>query len=113
VDAVLALWDDDGVWDPAIEALTEGRRSYRGHAGMRQYFRDVGEFAREGHVQWSEAYDLGDQVLVLGRLSMRFASDVKLDDEVGGLFTWRNGKCVDARGWMSHANALEAAGLRE
>ena len=42
VDAVLALWDDDGVWTPAIEALTEGRRSYRGHAGMRQYFRDRG-----------------------------------------------------------------------
>jgi hypothetical protein len=32
VDAGLALWDKKGVWYPAIEALTEGRRTYRGHA---------------------------------------------------------------------------------
>jgi ketosteroid isomerase-like protein len=113
VDAVIALWDDEGVWYPAIEALTEGRRAYRGPAGFRQYYRDLAEFAEEAHIEWSEGYDLGDQVLVLGQLPMRFASGVQLDDECAGLLTWRDGKCLEIRGWMSHAEALEAAGLSE
>ena len=113
VDAWVALWDDEGVWSPAIETLTEGRRTYRGPAEMRQYFRDLAGFADAAHIEWSEGYDLGDQVLVLGRLSMRFSSGVDLDDEVAGLVTWRNGKCVDLHGWMSHAEALEATGVSE
>ena len=27
VEAVVALWDEEGVWYPAMEALTEGRRT--------------------------------------------------------------------------------------
>jgi ketosteroid isomerase-like protein len=111
VGAVLALWDDEGAWRPAIEGLAEGQKIYRGHAGMRQYYRDLADFARDAHVEWSEGYDLGEQVLVLGRLSMTFASGLSLDDEVAGLFTWRSARCVDARGWMSHADALEAVGI--
>ena len=113
VDAAVALWDQEGVWYPAMEALTEGRRTYRGHAEIRQYYRDLAEFSEESHTEWSEAYDLGDQVLVLGHLSMRFVSGVELDHEATCLFTWRNGKLLEARTWMSHAEALEAAGLSE
>jgi len=111
VEAVIALWDEEGAWYPAIEALTEGRRTYRGHAEMRQYYRDLAEFADQGHVELSEVYDLGDRVLTVGRLSMTFASGVELDQETACLFTWRNGKCVEARPYMSRAEALEAAGL--
>jgi hypothetical protein len=38
---------------------------------------------------------------------------VELDWEASCLYTWRNGKCLEARTWMTHAEALEAAGLRE
>jgi ketosteroid isomerase-like protein len=113
VDAGVALWDEEGVWYPAIEALTEGRRTYRGHAGIRQYYRDLAEFSDESRVEWSEVHDLGDRVLALGHLSMRFASGLELDQEGGCLYTWRNGTCVEARPYMSRAEALEAAGLRE
>jgi ketosteroid isomerase-like protein len=113
VDAAAPLWDDEGVWYPAMEALAEGHRSYRGPAGARQYYRDLAEFSEESHVEWSDVHDLGDQVLLLGRLSMRFSSGVELDQEGGGLFTWRNGKCVEARAYMSQAEAIEAAGQRE
>jgi ketosteroid isomerase-like protein len=113
VEAVIALTDPEAVWSPAIEALTEGSRTYRGHAGTRQYYKDLAEFADESHFELSEARDLGDQVLVLGRLSMRFASGVELDQEGGGIFTWRNGKCVETRPWLSRAEALKAAGLSE
>jgi ketosteroid isomerase-like protein len=42
--------------------------------------------------------------------------NVELDQEVAVLHTWRNGKCVEGRAWLSHAahaEALEAGGLRE
>jgi hypothetical protein len=52
-------------------------------------------------------------VLALGQGSIRFASGVALDGETACLFTWRNGKLLEARPYMSHAAALEAAGLSE
>jgi ketosteroid isomerase-like protein len=113
VDAAVALWDEEGAWYPAMEAAAEGRRTYRGHAELRQYYRDLAEFSDESHAETSEAHDLGDQVLTLGHFFMRFASGVELDWEAGSLFTWRSGKCLEVRTWLSHAEALEAAGLSE
>jgi len=113
VKASIALWDEEGVWSPAIETLTEGRRTYRGHAEIRQYYRDLAEFAVETHVEWSDVRDLGDQVLCLGRFSMKFVSGAELEQEVGGIYTWRNGKLLELRPYMSKAEALEAAGLSE
>jgi ketosteroid isomerase-like protein len=113
VEAVLALWDDEGVMYPAIEGSTEGSKTYRGHAGAHQYYEDLADFSEESHFEFSEVYDLGDQVLGLGRLSMKFADGPELDHEGAALFTWRNGRCVEVRTWMSRAEALEAAGLQE
>jgi ketosteroid isomerase-like protein len=113
VEAVVALWADEGVMYPAIEESTEGGKTYRGHAGAHQYYQDLGDFSEESYFEFSEVYDLGDQVLGLGRLSMKFASGMELDHEGAALFTWRNGKCVEVRTWMSRADALEAAGLSE
>jgi ketosteroid isomerase-like protein len=112
VEAVAELWDPDGVWHPALEEITEGR-TYRGHAGVRQYYRDLAEFSEEGHTEYPEVRDLGDQVLALGRIRLRFASGMELDNEVACLYTWRNRRCIEARAWLSHAEALEAAGLSE
>jgi ketosteroid isomerase-like protein len=113
VETVIALSDPECVLYPAIESETEGRRTYRGHAGLRQYYRDLNQFTEDSRVEVSEARDLGDQVLVLGRISMTFASGVELDHEAGAIFTWRNGKCIEAATWLSHAQAIEAAGLSE
>jgi ketosteroid isomerase-like protein len=112
VEAAAALWDADGVWYPALEALTEGRTAYRGPAGWRQYIRDLAEFAEESIAEWSELHDLGDRVLCVGRLSMRFSSGVALDQELACVYTWRRGKLVEARGYMSRAEALEAVAQR-
>ena len=111
-EAVVALSDPEIVWYPVFGATVEGR-TFRGHAGMRQYFEDLAEFAEEGHTEYPEVHDLGDQVLGLGHVWFRFASGVELDQEAAFLHTWRNGKCVEARTWISHAEALEAAGVSE
>jgi ketosteroid isomerase-like protein len=113
VEATLALWDDEGVWYPAVEAGTEGRKPYRGHEGLRQYYRGMAEVAEESHFEFPEVYDLGDRVLGVGRLWMKFTSGVELDQEGACLWTWRNQKCIETRTWLSHAEALEAVGLSE
>jgi ketosteroid isomerase-like protein len=112
VEAVIALSDPEIVWYPAFERSVEGR-PYRGHAGMRQDFEGLAEFSEESHAEFPEVHDLGDQVLGLGRLWYRFAGGVELDQDVAILLKWRNGKCVEGRAWLSHADALEAAGLSE
>jgi ketosteroid isomerase-like protein len=112
VEAVIALSDPEIVWSPAFEGSVEGR-PYRGHAGMRQDFEGLAEFSEESHAEFPEVHDLGDQVLGLGHLWYRFAGGVELDQDVAILLKWRNGKCVEGRVWLSHADALEAAGLSE
>jgi ketosteroid isomerase-like protein len=112
VKAWIALWHREGLWSPPLEEITEGR-TYRGHAEACQYFEDLAEFSEEGDSEFPEVRDLGDEVLALGRVWLRFASGVDLDQEAAVLLTWRNGKCVEARAWLSRAEALEAAGLEE
>ena len=62
VDATVAHLDEKSVWYPAIEAMTEGRKAYRGPAGMRRYYRDLAEFSVASQVEWSEIRDLGDRI---------------------------------------------------
>jgi ketosteroid isomerase-like protein len=100
------------VWCPPIEGLVDGR-SYRGHAGVRQFYRDLAEVSAQQRMDYSDVRDLGDRVLGLGRLQVRFMGGVELNQELAFLFTWRDGKCIEARAWISHAEALEAVGLRE
>ena len=58
--------------------------------------------------------DLGESVLALGEVEItgrRTGLNARV--EVGELVTYRNGKTVCVRDFNSHAEALEAAGLRE
>ena len=111
-EAIIALADPKVVWHPVLEETVEGR-PYRGHAGLRQYFEDLAGQGVESQGELAEFGDLGDEVLGLGRLSFRSATGVELESEVACIWRWSNGKCVEARTWLSHAEALEAAGLRE
>jgi ketosteroid isomerase-like protein len=110
-EAMVALWDPEGAWYPALEGITEGR-SYSGHPGIRQYYRDLARvMSDESRIEFREIRNLGDRVLGLGRLWARFASGVELDQELACLLTWRDGKCVEGRAWLSNAEGLAAAGL--
>ena len=60
VDAAVALFTEDCLWIPAMEADTEGDRTDRGHSGLRQYYRDLAEFSESHNVQWTEVHGLGD-----------------------------------------------------
>jgi ketosteroid isomerase-like protein len=99
-------------WYP-FTAQVEGDEAYHGHDGLRQWWANVDAAFEEFQANIEEVRDLGDTVLALGHLRTRFRSGVTLDTAIGWLTCYRDGLAVWSRAYQSHAEALEAAGLRE
>ena len=113
VEEVLSLTDPDGELQSAIIGGAEGR-AYRGHEGFRKWLADTTQSFEELHTELTEYRDAGDRVVAFGRIRARGReSGVELDSETGWVFTIRRGKVVRAEGFLSRAQALEAAGLSE
>jgi ketosteroid isomerase-like protein len=99
-------------WYP-LSAEVEGGVSFRGHDGLRRWFANLHATFEEFQASIDEVRDLGDVVLGLGHVHLRFRSGVILNTEVGYLSRFRDALAVWARMYPSHAQALEAAGLSE
>jgi ketosteroid isomerase-like protein len=116
LDAFLAELDADVEWQPAIESGLEGKATtYRGHDGARKVWRDDrGEAWERLTNRPQEFRDLGESVLVLGHLDLTArATGLEFSQEVGEVFDFRAGKIVRVRDFLTHAEALQAVGLRE
>ncbi len=114
--AFLAEIDPEVLWHTAIEGTAEGEDMvYRGHDGARQIWKDYrGEVFSQIGLSEIELLDLGDAVLRLGRLKVTGqASGVEMESEFAQHVVMRDGLIVSSRDYLSHAEALEAAGLRE
>ena len=115
LDAFLAELDPEVEWHPSIEpALEGGETIYRGHDGARKAWDDYrggGAWERlTGQIQ--EIRDLGEAVLVFGQMELTArTTGIEFSQEVGLLMTVRGGKIVRSEDYLSHAEALEAAGL--
>jgi ketosteroid isomerase-like protein len=56
--------------------------------------------------------DLGESVLVLGHIDLTAqTTGIRFHEEVGQLGTFRDGKIARVHDYLSHPEALEAAGL--
>ena len=116
LDAFLAEADPEVEWHTALEQALEGRAStYRGHDGVRQAWGEYRSQAWGGFMsQIQEIRDLGESVLLLGHLDASGRTyGVELSQEFGQLVTFRDGKILRTEDFLSHAEALEAAGLSE
>jgi ketosteroid isomerase-like protein len=116
LDAFLAELDAGLEWHPAIQPGLEGQATtYRGHAGARQIWRqDRGEAWERLTNRPHEFRDLGESVLVLGRMDLTArATGIEFSQEVGEVFDFRAGKIIRIRDFLTHAEAIEAAGLLE
>ena len=116
LDAFLAELDPEVVWHTTIEGTAEGEATvYRGHDGVRQIWTDYrGEVFSRMEVSETELIDLGDAVLRLGHIRVTGqASGVEIESELAQHVVIRDGLIVSSRDYLSHAEALEAAGLRE
>ncbi len=116
LDAFLADLDPEVVWHTGIEGTAEGEDTvFRGHDGVRQVWNNHrGELFSRIEAWETELLDLGDSVLRLGRLRVvGQTSGVEIESEFAQHVVIRNGLIVSSRDYLSHEEALEAAGLSE
>lgn len=103
-------------WHASIERALEGQGvTYRGHREVRRGWAEYrGEALGRLAIHIDEIRDLGESVLLLGRFTVTGrASTIMLDTEFGQVITLRDGKIATSHDYMSHADALDAAGLSE
>jgi ketosteroid isomerase-like protein len=110
-EASLAFFDPDCEWHPFLSTEVEGAPAYRGHEGLRQWFRDTDEMFSEVEWRVETVRDLGDdRVLVLGHIHARGrTSGAEVSSPIGHLFEFRAGKVLRGWAYASHEQALRAA----
>jgi ketosteroid isomerase-like protein len=100
--------------DPEVEfrAMTgdyAGRTGpYRGHEGIREYFRDVSFVWDELRLTPREYRAVGSSVLVVGRVSARSHARI-VEGSTGWVWRVRGGRVVYGRAYLSAAEAEQAA----
>jgi ketosteroid isomerase-like protein len=90
-----------------------GREVFRGRDDVHEWITTV--LSRHGEVrnEIHEVRDLGDRVLVLGRVVERIGDEVRVDAELAWLFLVEEGRVARGEGFLSVEEALIAAGVVE
>ena len=110
VDAFAALTTPDFEWSPSMVAI-EGE-TFRGREGIDRYFRSLASAWEQFHVHRDRFREADALVVMLGRLEGHgMGSGVSVDASLGMVFDFRAGQISRIRGYLDHAEALEAAGL--
>jgi ketosteroid isomerase-like protein len=109
----LGLCDPEMVIENVAEFPITG--PYRGHEGVRRWWRDLSEAFSEMRIEVDELIDLGDErVLTTLRIVGRFRrTDIPIDTPWGSLISVKDGKIARAAGYGSRRQAFEAAGMSE
>ena len=107
-----------GYCDPSIEfhaAIAAVSGVYRGHDGMREYFRDVQDaWGGEIRVEPEAYFDFDDQTLVFHVLRGRGRhSGVEVSMPVALVARWRSGLVVYLRAYTHREDALRELGASE
>jgi ketosteroid isomerase-like protein len=112
VEAFAALTTPDFEWSPSMVAI-EGE-TFLGREGIETYFGRLDEAWEKFHIHRDRFRDSADLVVMLGRLEgLGKSSGVPVDSSLGMVFDFRDGAISRIRGYLDHADALEAAGLSE
>jgi ketosteroid isomerase-like protein len=113
VDAALAVVHEDVVFvAPTAEMANDGK-PYVGHAGMRKYYDDVASVWIELDVTPSEIREVGDAVLVLGRVYGRAGGGYIQDSPAQWVMRFRDGLVSWIRVFTNRGAALAEVGLPE
>jgi ketosteroid isomerase-like protein len=115
--AVLAEYDPEVEWDVSRSHMARlvGQGVYRGHDGLRRFFRAYHDAWEEVSYRFEELIDASDDTVLSvdieqarGRSS---GADVQLTQYA--IWTIRDGKVIRAAWFASRAEALDAAGLSD
>jgi len=105
----------DGEVDPDLVIESRFRpEPYSGLGGVDQWTREIDEQFQEWRIDVSDWRSQGNLVVALGQLHIRGrAGGVELDQPAAAVVEVRDGRLFRLRLFADHAEALEAAGLRE
>ena len=107
IERVVAVLDPDVVFIAVTGGILGRTEPYRGHEGMREYFRDVARIWDELVLTPREFEEVGDAILVTGRVSARSPSRM-ISGSTGWVWRVRNGLVVYVRVYASAAEARAA-----
>jgi ketosteroid isomerase-like protein len=116
IEGVLEEADPEVEWPHAGFHVALGGEAtvYRGHDGVRKVLQDIYELFDQVEVSVSEIRDLGDRIVVIGDLRGHGAeSGADVTTPWGAVVEFQDGKAIRLDDYLSHAEALEAAGLPE
>jgi ketosteroid isomerase-like protein len=89
-------------------------RVFKGIPGTREWMSDTRETWNDYEQEVEEIVDLGDDVLVVGRVSARGAgSGVPVTQEFAVVWTFDGERAIRAQSYSSRAEALDAVELRK
>jgi ketosteroid isomerase-like protein len=107
VERLLTMLDPEVEFFGVTNERTGRVEPYRGAAGMREYFRDVARVWDELRLRPDDYRDLGDAVLVTGRVYARSRSR-SIAGTAGWVWHLRDGRVVSGRAYESAAEAIAA-----
>jgi ketosteroid isomerase-like protein len=108
-DAWVAVWNPDAEWHPFLTAREEGDPGYHGHNGLHAWFEDVAEILEESRVQLDEFTQVGDRLLVLGRMTARRRGGDEVENEVAWVIEPKGERFQRGWAYSSHEEAERAA----
>jgi ketosteroid isomerase-like protein len=108
-DAWIAVWNRNAEWHPFLTAREELGTGYHGHNGMRAWFEDVDEMFEGVHVELDQFREIGERLLVLGRMRASRRGGPEVENDLGWVVEPK-GEGFQ-RGWAydSHEQAERAA----
>jgi ketosteroid isomerase-like protein len=106
-ERVVAVLDPDVVFIAVTGDLLGRTEPYRGYEGMREYLRDVERVWDELILTPREFEEVGDAILVTGRVSARSPART-ISGSTGWVWRVRNGLVVYGRVYASAAEAADA-----
>jgi ketosteroid isomerase-like protein len=112
VDTFASLTTLDFEWSPSMVAI-EGE-TFLAREGIEKYFGQLESAWERFEIHLGRFRDSEDLVVMLGQLEARGkTSGVPVDAPLGMVFDMRDGAISRIRGFLDHADALQAADLPE
>ncbi len=103
--------DFETVVPPTLSAEPD---TYRGHDGIRRYFRLFDDVMEGVHFEAEQLWESGEHVVALVRLTARGKqTGLDVEQRIGQVWTIRDGRALRAQTFPELAEAFAAAGLDE
>ncbi|TMK41422.1 MAG: nuclear transport factor 2 family protein [Actinobacteria bacterium] len=111
LEALLDFIDPDFAAEIPPELSAEPD-TYRGHEGLRRYFRSFQDAMDEIRFEPGRVWDVDDVVVVAVRVTAKGkGTGIPVHQEAAQVWTIRDGKALRVRSYASVSQALDAVGL--